>query len=99
MTRKKRMVCFVYTTSFRPDCQLKKYKRKAVKNSIGRSSLASFRKELETRSGDGIPSLEDMESGKLVGAVLPMSEHAQKQMRNSIEVIDYLLNQERVVWS
>jgi hypothetical protein len=40
-----------------------------------------------------------MESGKLVGAVLPMSEQAQMQMRNSIEVIDYLLNQEHVVWS
>jgi hypothetical protein len=61
--------------------------------------LASFRKDLETRANDGIPSLEDMESGKLVGAVLPMSEQAQTQMRNSIEVIDYLLNQERVVWS
>ncbi len=36
---------------------------------------------------------------KLVGAVLPMSEKAQIQMRNSIEVIDYLLNQERVIWS
>jgi hypothetical protein len=61
--------------------------------------LASFRKDLEKLSGDGIPSLEDMESGKLVGAVLPMSEQAQTQMRNSIEVIDYLLNQERVIWS
>lgn len=61
--------------------------------------MASFRKDLEKLSGEGIPSLEDMESGKLVGAVLPMSEQAQKQMRNSIEVIDYLLNQERVVWS
>jgi len=61
--------------------------------------LASFRKDLEKGSGEGIPSLEDMESGKLVGAVLPMSEQAQKQMRNSIEVIDYLLNQERVIWS
>lgn len=61
--------------------------------------MASFRKDLEKLSGEGIPSLEDMESGKLVGAVLPMSEQAQKQMRNSIEVIDYLLNQERVIWS
>jgi hypothetical protein len=61
--------------------------------------LASFRKDLEKVSDEGIPSLEDMESGKLVGAVLPMSEQAQTQMRNSIEVIDYLLNQERVVWS
>jgi hypothetical protein len=31
--------------------------------------------------------------------VLPMSEKAQVQMRNSIEVIEYLLTQERVVWS
>jgi hypothetical protein len=61
--------------------------------------LASFRKDLEKCSDEGIPPLEDMESGKLVGAVLPMSEQAQTQMRNSIEVIDYLLNQERVVWS
>lgn len=61
--------------------------------------MASFRSNLEKPSGEGIPSLMDMESGKLVGAVLPMSEQAQMQMRNSIEVIDYLLNQEHVVWS
>ena len=61
--------------------------------------MASYRQELEKPGSDGIPSLDDVESGKLVGAVLPMSEKAQIQMRNSIEVIDYLLNQERVVWS
>ncbi len=61
--------------------------------------MASFHSNNEKRSGEGIPSLNDLESGKLVGAVLPMSEQAQIQMRNSIEVIDYLLNQERVVWS
>ena len=61
--------------------------------------MASYRQEFEKREADGIPSLDDVESGKLVGAVLPMSEKAQIQMRNSIEVIDYLLNQERVVWS
>lgn len=60
--------------------------------------MASFRENFDTRSGDGIPSLEEMESGKLVGAVLPMSDKAQVQMRESIEVIDYLLNRERVVW-
>lgn len=60
--------------------------------------MASFREDFDTRSGDGIPPLEDMESGKLVGAVLPMSDKAQVQMRESIEVIDYLLNRERVVW-
>lgn len=61
--------------------------------------MASFRSNLEKPSSEGIPSLMDMESGKLVGAVLPMSEKAQIQMRNSIEVIEYLLNQERVIWS
>lgn len=61
--------------------------------------MASYKEELEKRGADGVPSLEDVEPGKLVGAVLPMSEKAQLQMRNSIEVIDYLLNQERVVWS
>ncbi|HSN04610.1 MAG TPA: hypothetical protein VLS44_06470 [Nitrospira sp.] len=60
--------------------------------------MASFREDCDTRSGDGIPSLEEMESGKLVGAVLPMSDKAQVQMRESIEVIEYLLNRERVVW-
>jgi hypothetical protein len=40
-----------------------------------------------------------VESGKLVGAILPMSEQAQVQLRDSIEVIDYLMNQESVVWS
>ena len=63
------------------------------------ATVASYRQDLEKRGADGMPSLDDVESGKLVGAVLPMSEKAQIQMRNSIEVIDYLLNQERVVWS
>ncbi len=63
------------------------------------ATVASYRQEHEKTGGDGIPSLDDIESGKLVGAVLPMSEKAQIQMRNSIEVIDYLLNQERVIWS
>jgi hypothetical protein len=61
--------------------------------------VASFHSDHEKFRGETIPSLQDMESGKLVGAVLPMSEQAQAQMQKSIEVIDYLLNQERVVWS
>ncbi len=64
-----------------------------------RQTVASYRQDLEKRFGNGIPSLDDVEPGKIVGAVLPMSEQAQTQMRESIEVIDYLLNQERVVWS
>ena len=62
-------------------------------------ALASYRQELERRGNDGIPSLDDIEPGKIVGAIIPMSERAQTQMRDSIEVIDYLLNQERVIWS
>jgi hypothetical protein len=61
--------------------------------------VASYRQEFEKRGSDGIPPLDDIEAGKIVGAVIPMSEQAQTQMRDSIEVIDYLLNQERVVWS
>ena len=55
------------------------------------------RGKLQTRAGKA--SLDDIEPGKICGAVIPMSERAQTQMRDSIEVIDYLLNQERVVWS
>ena len=61
--------------------------------------MASYKQELENRGPDGIPSLDDIEPGKICGAVIPMSARAQTQMRDSIEVIDYLLNQERVVWS
>lgn len=61
--------------------------------------MATYRADFDERRSEGIPSLEDLESGKIVGAILPMSEQAQNQLRNSIEVIDYLLNQESVVWS
>ena len=71
-----------------------------AKRAIGRRhSVASYKQELEKRGPEGIPSLDDIEPGKICGAVIPMSERAQTQMRDSIEVIDYLLNQDRVVWS
>ena len=60
--------------------------------------MASY-KEGEPRSSDGIPALDDLQPGKPCGAVLPMSEHARTQLRDSIEVIEYLLNRERVVWT
>ena len=66
---------------------------------LGNAFYARWLDPSMTYSSAVFPSLDDVESGKLVGAVLPMSEKAQIQMRNSIEVIDYLLNQERVVWS
>ena len=94
------MLCFYGpATAFRSPTVFKNCPKSAEKDSTRRSALASFRSDLEKLSGGDIPSLSDLEPGKLVGAVLPMSEQAQIQMRNSIEVIDYLLNQERVIWS
>lgn len=61
--------------------------------------MASFRSELEKFGPEGIPSLEFLEAGKPVGAILPMSEHAQLALRNSIELIDFLLNQDHVTWN
>ena len=59
--------------------------------------VASYKQEDERRGPGGIPSLEDIEPGKVCGAVLPLSERARTQMRDSMEVIEYLLNRERVV--
>jgi hypothetical protein len=61
--------------------------------------MASFRSEHEKPLNLGIPSLEDLEPGRPVGAILPMSEHAQLAVRDSIELIDYLMNQESVIWN
>ncbi len=64
--------------------------------------MASFRSELEKAEFEGIegiPSLESLEVGKPVGAILPMSEHAQLALRDGIELIDFLLNQDQVTWN
>jgi hypothetical protein len=61
--------------------------------------VASHKEEGERRGPRGIPPLDDIESGKVCGVVLPMSELARTQMRDSMEVIEYLLNRERVVWT
>lgn len=61
--------------------------------------MASHKEEGERRGPGGIPSLDDIEPGKICGAILPMSERARNQMRDSMEIIEYLLNQERVVWT
>jgi hypothetical protein len=65
----------------------------------GDQNVASHKEEGERRGPGGIPSLQDIEPGKICGAVIPMSERARTQMRDSIEVIEYLLNRERVVWT
>jgi len=54
-------------------------------------------KECEPRSSDGIPTLDNLQPGKPCGAVLPMSASARTQLRERIEVIEYLLYREQVV--
>ncbi len=61
--------------------------------------MAAYRSEHEKPSLEGLPSLEDLEAGKPVGAILPMSEHAQGLLRDSIELIDFLMNQDSVTWN
>jgi len=63
------------------------------------TSMASYRSELEKMEPEGIPSLENLEVGKPIGAILPMSEHAQVALRDSIELIDFLMNQDSVIWN
>ena len=60
--------------------------------------MASY-KEGEPRCSDVIPALDDLQPGKPCGAVLPMSASARTQLRERIEVIEYLLNRKGVVYS
>ncbi|MFM7842097.1 MAG: hypothetical protein ACKOBZ_04340 [Nitrospira sp.] len=43
-----------------------------------------------------LPALEDLEAGKPVGAVVPMSPKVQRLLRDKIEIIEYLLNREEI---
>ena len=61
--------------------------------------MAAFRSEFERLSPMEVPSLEQMEAGKPVGAILPMSEEAQDDLRDSFELIDFLLHQDEVTWN
>jgi hypothetical protein len=58
--------------------------------------MASYRDD-EPRQTNGIPALDDLIPGKVCGAVLPLSASARTQLRDRIEVIEYLLLRERVV--
>jgi hypothetical protein len=58
--------------------------------------MASYR-EGEPKQANGIPALDDLIPGKVCGAVLPLSLSARRQLRDRIEVIEYLLHRERVV--
>ncbi|WP_447972925.1 hypothetical protein [Nitrospira sp. Kam-Ns4a] len=61
--------------------------------------MASFRSEHEQPEPQGLPPLEELEAGRPVGAILSMSEEAQLALRDSIELIDFLMNQDDVTWN
>ena len=61
--------------------------------------MASYRSEQEPRGLPGVPSLEELEPGRPIGVILPMSEKQQGALRDSIELIDFLVNQNDVIWS
>jgi hypothetical protein len=58
--------------------------------------VAAFRSENEKAILRSLPALEHLESGRPIGAVVPMSETAQRLLRERIEIIEYLLNQDDV---
>jgi hypothetical protein len=61
--------------------------------------MASYKAEGECREPAGMPSLQDLVPGRVLGAVLPLSNDARTKIQDSMEVIEYLLNRERVVWT
>ena len=61
--------------------------------------MAAFQSKNERAILESLPALEQLEAGKPIGAILPMSEKAQRLMRDRIEIIDYLLNQDNVIWN
>ncbi|MCH6556586.1 MAG: hypothetical protein IH803_00045 [Nitrospirae bacterium] len=61
--------------------------------------MASYRSELEKRGPAGIPSLEELEPGRPIGVIMPMSEQAQGALLDRIELLDFLVNQDEVTWS
>ena len=54
--------------------------------------MASYKGDGEWREPAGMPSLQDMVPGRVLGAVLPLSDDARTQIRDSMEVIEYLMN-------
>lgn len=61
--------------------------------------MAAFRSENEKAILQVLTALDQMEAGKPIGAILPMSENAQRLLRERIEIIEYLLNQDDVTWN
>jgi hypothetical protein len=62
-------------------------------------AMAAFRSENEKAILESLPALEQMEAGRPIGAVVPMSEKAQRLLRDRIETIDFLLHEDDVIWN
>ncbi|MSQ77782.1 MAG: hypothetical protein EXR97_04940 [Nitrospiraceae bacterium] len=61
--------------------------------------MAAFRSENEKAILQSLPALEQMESGRPIGAVVPMSRKAQRLMLDRMEMIEYLLHEDDVTWN
>ena len=61
--------------------------------------MAAYRSENEKAILQSLPALEHMESGKPIGAVVPMSEKAQRLMLDRMEMIDFLMHADDVTWN
>ncbi len=61
--------------------------------------MAAFRSENERAILESLPALEQMESGKPIGAVVPMSEEAQRVVQDRMETIDVLLHEDDITWN
>ncbi len=61
--------------------------------------MAAFRSENEKAILRSLPALEHMESGRPIGAVVPMSEKAQRLVLDRMEMIDFLMHEDDVTWN
>lgn len=62
-------------------------------------AMAAFRSENEKAIIQSLPALEQMEAGRPIGAVVPMSRKAQRLLRDRIETIDFLMHEDDVTWN
>jgi hypothetical protein len=62
-------------------------------------AMAAFRSENEKAILQSLPALEQMESGRPIGAVVPMSRKAQRLMLDRMEMIEFLLHEDDVTWN
>jgi hypothetical protein len=62
-------------------------------------AMAAFRSENEKAILQSLPALEQMESGRPIGAVVPMSRKAQRLMLDRMEMLEFLMHEDDVTWN